>query len=138
MRNKILAVLILALLSGLAAAQTTSIKGTVKDREGKPIDSAKVQFKNLEDGTHYELKTNKKGEYFSLGIKPGAYDITLVNKEGQQIYKLNKVPVTMDENRNIFDIDLQKELGAMKPAVPANAAGGQSSSGGVSTDDAEQ
>jgi tetratricopeptide (TPR) repeat protein len=138
MRNKIFAVLILALFTGLAAAQTTTIKGTVKDREGKPIDSAKVQFKNLDDGTHYELKTNKKGEYFSLGIKPGSYDITLVNKEGQQIYKLNKVPVTMDENRNIFDIDLQKELGAMKPAAPANAPAGQSSSGGVSTDDAEQ
>ena len=62
MRNKIFAVLILALFTGLAAAQTTTIKGKVTDREGKPMEGAKVQFKNIDDGTKYDLKTNKKGE----------------------------------------------------------------------------
>lgn len=138
MRNKIFAVLILALLTGLAAAQTATIKGKVTDRQGQPMEGAKVQFKNLDDGTKYELKVNKKGEYFSLGIKPGPYDITLLSKEGQQVFKLNKVPVSMDDTKNIFDIDLKKEMGAQ--AAAAEPASGQSSSGnqGVSTDDAQQ
>ena len=139
MRNKIFAVLILALFTGLAAAQTTTIKGKVTDREGKPMEGAKVQFKNLDDGTKYELKINKKGEYFSLGIKPGPYDVTLLSKEGQQVYKLNKVPVSVDDTKNVFDIDLKKEMGAQAaaPAQPANAES-SSSSGAVSTDDAQQ
>src|SRR5690349_181725 len=69
MRNKSFAVLILALFTGLAAAQTTSVKGKVTDREGKPMEGAKVMFRSLDDGTKYDLKVNKKGEYFSLGIK---------------------------------------------------------------------
>jgi tetratricopeptide (TPR) repeat protein len=139
MRNKIFAVLILALLTGLAAAQTATIKGKVTDREGKPMEGAKLQFKNLDDGTKYELKINKKGEYFSLGIKPGPYDVTLLSKEGQQVYKLNKVPVSMDDTKNIFDIDLKKEMGA-QAAASAQPASGQSSGGNdaVSTDDAQQ
>lgn len=139
MRNKIFAVLILALLTGLATAQTTTIKGKVTDREGKPMEGAKIQFKNIDDGTKYELKINKKGEYFSLGIKPGPYDVTLLSKEGQQVFKLNKVPVSVDDTKNIFDIDLKKEMGAQAaaPAQPTNAESG-SSSGAVSTDDAQQ
>ena len=141
MRNKIFAVLILALLTGLAAAQTTTIKGKVTDREGKPMEGAKVQFKNLDDGTKYELKINKKGEYFSLGIKPGPYDLTLLSKEGQQVFKLNKVPVSVDDTKNVFDIDLKKEMGAQAAAPggqPANAESSSSSSGAVSTADAQQ
>lgn len=140
MRNKIFAVLILALLTGLAAAQTTTIKGKVTDREGKPMEGAKVQFKNLDDGTKYELKINKKGEYFSLGIKPGPYDLTLLSKEGQQVFKLNKVPVSVDDTKNVFDIDLKKEMGAQAAAPggqPANAES-SSSSGAVPTADAQQ
>ena len=140
MRNKIFAVLILALFTGLAAAQTTTIKGKVTDREGKPMEGAKVQFKNLDDGTKYELKINKKGEYFSLGIKPGPYDLTLLSKEGQQVFKLNKVPVSVDDTKNVFDIDLKKEMGAQAAAPggqPANAES-SSSSGAVPTADAQQ
>jgi tetratricopeptide (TPR) repeat protein len=139
MRNKILAVLILALLSCVAAAQTTTIKGKVLDREGKPMEGAKVTFKSLDDGTKYEIKVNKKGEYFSLGIKPGSYNVVL-SKDGQSLFTLNKVPVTFDETHNVFDIDLRKEQGAATPgqkevSVPEAVA---AQSGGVSTDDAAQ
>ena len=140
MRNKIFAVLILALFTGLAAAQTTTIKGKVTDREGKPMEGAKVQFKNLDDGTKYELKINKKGEYFSLGIKPGPYDLTLLSKEGQQVFKLNKVPVSVDDTKNVFDIDLKKEMGAQAAAPGGQPANAESSSsrGAVPTADAQQ
>jgi tetratricopeptide (TPR) repeat protein len=130
MRNKIFAVLILALLTGLAAAQNTSVKGKVTDREGKPIDGAKVTFKNLDDGSKYDIKTNKKGEYFSLGVKPGSYDVIL-SQNGTAVFSLHKVPVGLDGDRNNFDIDLAKEQGAAKPAASQDA-------NAVSTDDAAQ
>lgn len=135
MRNKILAVVMLAFLSCLAAAQTTSVRGKVTDREGKPMEGAKVNFKNLDDGSKYEMKVNKKGEYFSLGVKPGSYDIT-VSQNGTAVFSLNKVPVGLDENRNVFDIDLAKEQGAAKPAGSTAPAAGDSNA--VSTDDTTQ
>jgi tetratricopeptide (TPR) repeat protein len=132
MRNKLLAVLLLAFLSGLAAAQTTSVKGKVTDRQGQPMEGAKVTFKSRDDGTKYEIKVNKKGEYFSLGIKPGPYDIVL-SKDGQSIFTLSNVPVTFDDTKNNINIDLRKEQGAATPS-----GGQQQKSEGVSTDDAAQ
>jgi len=136
MRNKILAVVMLAFLSCLAAAQTTSVRGKVTDREGKPMEGAKVTFKNLDDGSKYEMKVNKKGEYFSLGVKPGPYDISLA-QNGTAVFSLNKVPVGLDENKNVFDIDLAKEQGAAKPAG-SSAPAANADSNAVSTDDTTQ
>jgi tetratricopeptide (TPR) repeat protein len=109
---------ILAALSGPAAfAQATgTVKGQVKDVQGQPIAGAVVQYMSTETGRKYELKTNGKGEFFSLGISPGRYTVTLL-KDGKEVFHFNGVPVTLDENQNILNIDLQKEQ--------ANAAKGQ-------------
>jgi tetratricopeptide (TPR) repeat protein len=142
MRNKLLAVLLLAFLSGLAAAQNTSVKGKVTDREGKPMEGAKVTFKNLEDGSKYDIKVNKKGEYFSLGVKPGPYDIIL-SKDGKSVFSLNKVPVGLDEQKNNFDLDLRKEQGAAvagqrEVSVPEGAQQPQTAQGGTAQPAAPQ
>src|SRR5262249_13278712 len=102
------------------------------DREGKPMEGAKLTFKSLDDGSKYEMKVNKKGEYFSLGIKPAPYDIVL-SQDGKAVFTLSKVPVGLDEAKNVFNIDLRKEQGAA-----ASNAGQQQQSEGVSTDDAAQ
>ena len=39
---------------------------------------------NTDNGRKYNLKTNKKGEYFSLGIEMGKYKVTLT-QEGKRI-----------------------------------------------------
>jgi tetratricopeptide (TPR) repeat protein len=88
------------------AQAMASVKGTCKDVDGKPLAGIIVEWSGVETGRKYSLKTNAKGEYFSLGIQPGKYNIRLL-RDGQQIYFLNNVPVTLDEQPT--DIDLQKE-----------------------------
>ena len=71
-------VLTLALCVPQVFAQASgSVKGICKDPEGKPIAGGVVQFENLDNGQKYALKTNGKGEYFSLGLSPGKYKVTL-------------------------------------------------------------
>jgi tetratricopeptide (TPR) repeat protein len=85
---------------------TGSVKGVVKDTAGNPISGATVEWFSQETGRKYSLKTNSKGEYFSLGIAPGKYKVTLM-KDGQQLFNFNNVPVSVDEA--VLDIDLKKE-----------------------------
>jgi len=110
--KKVFVVVILISLSALwlvpqAFAQTTgTVKGVCKDLDGKPIGDAQVEWTNLDNGRKYDLKTNKKGEYFSLGITPGKYKVTL-SKDGKEIYHFNGVSVGGDETP--LDFDMKKE-----------------------------
>ncbi|HKM85039.1 MAG TPA: tetratricopeptide repeat protein [Terriglobales bacterium] len=103
----LLLVLAVGLSAPLAFAQTTgSVKGVCRDADGKPIAQAEVEWTGVETGHKYTLKTNNKGEYFSLGIVPGKYNVKL-SKDGKEIFHLNGVPVGLDEADQ--DIDLKKE-----------------------------
>ena len=109
-------VLMLAVLAGLCVPQafaqgTTTVKGTCKDIDGKPFAGAVVEFSSLDTGRKYSLKTNNKGEYFSLGVAGGSYNIVL-KVDGKEIYRLNKVPVSLQTDENVIDIDMKKEQAA--------------------------
>jgi tetratricopeptide (TPR) repeat protein len=108
-------VLALGLVVPLAIAQTTgSVKGVCKDLDGNPLVQAEVEWTSTDTGHKYDLKTNKKGEYFSLGISPGKYNVVL-RKDGKELFHINGVTVALEEVTT--DIDLKKEQ--------ANAAQGQ-------------
>jgi protocatechuate 3,4-dioxygenase beta subunit len=82
----LLLVLAVGLSAPLAFAQTTgSVKGVCKDSDGKPIAQAEVEWTSTETGHKYTLKTNNKGEYFSLGVVPGKYNVKL-SKDGKQLF----------------------------------------------------
>jgi tetratricopeptide (TPR) repeat protein len=103
----LLLVLAVGLSAPLAFAQTTgTVKGICKDVEGKPIAQAEVQWIGTESGHTYKLKTNNRGEYFSLGIVPGKYNVTL-SKDGKEVFHFNGVQVGLDET--LLDFDLKKE-----------------------------
>lgn len=107
-----LALAIVGLLVPVSVAQMSNmavVKGTVKDKDGKPIPGAQVQFVGTENGRKLQLKTDKKGEYYSLGVQSGKYDITFFGPDGTRLYALNGVQVRLAEGANIFDLDLQKE-----------------------------
>src|SRR6266849_9104702 len=111
MRKYFILPLLLVLAAGLSAplafAQTTgTVKGTCKDSEGKPIAQAEVEWTGVESGHTYKLKTNNKGEYFSLGIVPGKYNVKL-SKDGKELFHFSNVPVSLDEA--VLDFDLKKE-----------------------------
>jgi tetratricopeptide (TPR) repeat protein len=73
-----------------------------------------VEWTGIESGHTYKLKTNNKGEYFSLGIVPGKYNVKL-SKDGKEVFHFSNVTVTLDET--VLDFDLKKEQ--------VNAAQGQ-------------
>jgi tetratricopeptide (TPR) repeat protein len=96
---------------GFSQASGT-VKGVCKDVQGNPIVDGIVVFANTENGQKYTLKTNKKGEYFSLGVSAGKYNVILYKnaddaKAGKELFPVKGFPVTLDENT--LDFDLQKE-----------------------------
>jgi tetratricopeptide (TPR) repeat protein len=107
------AVLALALCVPPVFAQASgSVKGICKDPEGKPIANGIVEFDNLDNGQKYNLKTNGRGEYFSLGLSPGKYKVTLYKtpddqKAAKETFHVNGFQVQLGENN--LDFDLQKE-----------------------------
>ncbi len=89
-----------------------SVKGICKDAEGNPIPDAVVTYANQDTGQKYTLKTNKKGEYFSLGVAPGNYNVTLYKnaddaKANKETFHINRFPVALGDNN--LDIDLKKQ-----------------------------
>src|ERR1700689_3225336 len=72
------AILALGLCLPPAFAQASgTVKGVCKDATGAPVADGVVVWANQDNGQKYTLKTNKKGEYFSLGLTPGKYNVTL-------------------------------------------------------------
>lgn len=101
----VLAALLSATFSLPVLAQTGTVKGTARDGQGQPIVGAQVLWQNTDNGRVYKLKTNKKGEYFSLGIDPGTYTVTL-NQDGKVLDSQKGVKVGLDEVDH--DIDLKQ------------------------------
>lgn len=102
-----MAMLVAALLVPAVWAQTGSIKGSIIDENGKPIVGAQIQMLSKETGRKYQLKSDSKGQIFSLGIAAGSYDVTVNDANGQMLTKYSNFPVKLDENR--LDIDMKKE-----------------------------
>jgi tetratricopeptide (TPR) repeat protein len=112
MKKHISLVILLTLVIGICTAPawaqfTGTVKGLAKDENGKPIDGATVELTSPETGRKVTLKTNSKGEYFSIGVPAATYKFTLI-KDGKVIDTIDKVPVIAGDERKI-DFDLQKE-----------------------------
>jgi tetratricopeptide (TPR) repeat protein len=97
------------------AQDTGSVKGICKDTEGKPIVGATVEWENTETGRKYTLKTNSKGEYFSLGIQLGHYKVSLIGTDGKEIFHYNGFAAS--SNENTLDFDMKKEAAAAGPGL---------------------
>jgi tetratricopeptide (TPR) repeat protein len=110
----ILISLITLWLPSAVAQNTGTVKGVCKDVDGKPIADAQVEWMNLDNGRKYDLKTNKKGEYFSLGVTAGKYKVTLF-KDGKEVYHFGGVNVSLDETT--LDFDMKKEQAAAAQGV---------------------
>lgn len=113
MKTQFILVVVVAVIAALClppvfAQATGTVKGVCTDVEGKPIAGATVEYRSLETGRKYALKTNNKGEFFSLGIAPGKYDVTL-SKDGKELFHFNGFPVTLNDETNILNFDLKKE-----------------------------
>jgi len=118
MKKHVLVVVLVLAFSGLAFGQLSTVSGKTNDTSGQPIVGATVELLSLDTGQKYTLKTDKAGKFFSVGIQPGMYKVSLI-KDGNVLFFLNKVQVTLNDsddapNRNI-NFDLAKE----KSGTPA-------------------
>jgi tetratricopeptide (TPR) repeat protein len=108
------AILALGLCMPAVFAQASgTVKGVCKDAQGNPVTDGVVVWTNIDNGQKYSLKTNKKGEYFSLGLSPGKYLVTLYKnaddlKANKELDHVKGFQVQLDENT--LDMDVKKEM----------------------------
>lgn len=92
----------------LWAQITGTVTGVARDKDGKPIAGATVVLINTQTGGKYELKTDSKGQFYSVGIVLGRYRaLLLVN--GQQVDEHGNVIVEASGEREI-PFDLAKDI----------------------------
>jgi tetratricopeptide (TPR) repeat protein len=112
MKKQVLIVVALFMFSTLAFGQLAKVTGKATDEAGKPIAGAVVEMQSLETGQKYSLKTDNDGRYFSVGIQPGMYKVSLV-KDGNVLFFFNRVQVTLagnsDDGSTVIPFDLAKE-----------------------------
>lgn len=90
--------MILAPAAVLAAVGT--IKGRVAGADGKPLPGVEITLRDETRGQTYSVKTDKKGNYFLMGISPAEYKLKL-EKPGFQPLE-GRVTIEPGQNR-VFD-----------------------------------
>lgn len=71
----------------VAQVPNASVTGTVLDQTGKPFPDVTLTFVN-DQGTKYEVKTDKDGKYNSRNMRPGVYILTVKVKD-QKVWETN-------------------------------------------------
>jgi tetratricopeptide (TPR) repeat protein len=96
-------------LSLSAWGQLAIVRGTVKDEQGKPIEGATIVLQAKEANRTYTFKTDKKGEFNSIGIYPEVYKATLKKGDVELWVSDNyQVRLATEGSVNILDFDLSK------------------------------
>ena len=113
MKRSLIVLLLTMVSAGVVAIPVfaqdfAQVKGVCKGRDGKPLTGAVVEWLNLDNGRKYDLKTNKDGKYFSLGLDPGNYKVTLL-KDGKELFHEDKRQITRDPSTGEVNFDLQQE-----------------------------
>ena len=103
-------------LPAVMAQNFGSVKGVAKDMDGKPIVGATIEFSNSDTGRKYDLKTNNKGEYFSLGLEPGKYKVTL-SQDSKVLDSVTNFPVQLGENTVDFDLKKSQTEAAQQKGI---------------------
>jgi carboxypeptidase family protein/TonB-dependent receptor-like protein len=102
-----------------AMAQTTStIEGTVKDKQGAAIGGAKVRVVSRELVIDRNATTDAEGAYRVAALPPGHYDIR-VERDGFQAEVFKDLEVTLNRTLS-FDVTLQ--VGSVSQSVEVNSA----------------
>jgi len=60
----------------LPAAAQGLVNGVVTDDKGQPVEGASVVIEAEGTNRHFDMKTNKKGEFMQIGLSSGPYKVT--------------------------------------------------------------
>ncbi|HSE39592.1 MAG TPA: carboxypeptidase-like regulatory domain-containing protein, partial [Acidobacteriota bacterium] len=120
MSRALYSLLILMLFVGSVFADPTGkVRGKVLDPAGKPIGDVTIKFELQGEVTQvYTAKTNAKGEYIHIGIRPGKYRLT-PSKEGFRPVEYAYYEVQITAGDRPLQVDMKMEP---IPAAPAAAA----------------
>jgi len=91
--------------------------GTVTSEDGKPIKGAKVILIYSEDGTKYELTTDKKGGWRKANMRSGTWTIGFI-AEGYEPQNFN---ITLSAIKRNPPIDVKLTLIPKSPLIKADA-----------------
>ncbi len=98
--------LILITLTGLPAmAQNRIIKGKVTNDKGEPVVGAEIKIQGTDVRREYATKTDKKGEYFYMGIPYGQYRV-VVRAQGYNPDYARNIQPSISEER-VVDFSLK-------------------------------
>ena len=111
--------LILLLSAWQLAAQTTStIEGTVRDKQGLAVAGAQVRATSSAMAVQLTATTDAEGNYRITTLPPGIYEIK-VSKDGFQSEVFKNIEVTL--NRTLaFDMNMQ--VGSLSQVVEVDSA----------------
>ncbi|HUJ40241.1 MAG TPA: tetratricopeptide repeat protein [Candidatus Acidoferrales bacterium] len=90
------------------AQNIAGVSGTVTDPQGKPLADFVIVLKSDDMGTTYNLKTDGKGVFRQIGLRPGMYSITLKPKDKDQAIVENVACAINAQTDNVCDVDLKK------------------------------
>jgi len=109
---------VLFLLSGTASAQLCAARGKVIGEDGAPLKGAVIKFSSKDVTKVYEVKTDKRGEYFHGGL-PRANFRVAVEVDGKEMDHVDNVQTQFTEAKTEnFDLHIL----AQKKAALAKAA----------------
>jgi len=112
------AALVLVAALQLAAQTTSTIEGTVKDKQGLGVAGAQVHVTSAALAVDRTVTTESDGSYRVSALPPGIYEIR-VSKEGFESDVFKDLEVTL--NRTLtFDITMQ--VGSLNQTVEVNSA----------------
>jgi carboxypeptidase family protein len=112
---------VLALIcAGKAAAQvnTATLSGTVTDKQGGGVQSAKVTLTNVATGSERSAETDDTGHYTLVGLPPGRYKMIVDGGASFAAYQNESIVVTVGENATL---DPRLELRGMQQSVTVTA-----------------
>jgi tetratricopeptide (TPR) repeat protein len=86
MKRTLMALSVLLVSASMAAAQTGGVRGKILDEKGQAIEAVAVLMEFQGGMTlKFDTKTNKKGEFMQIGLRPGNWKFTYT-KEGFQVF----------------------------------------------------
>jgi len=97
-------ILTILMLSLPAMAQNRIIRGKVQNDKGEGIQDAQIFIIGVDMKREYKIKTDKKGEYFYMGIPRGVYNVIVRAKGYGPDFKQNIRPPIGEEVTVDFDL----------------------------------
>jgi tetratricopeptide (TPR) repeat protein len=115
MKRLLMALAALLISASMASAQTGGVRGKILDEAGKPLEGVAVKMEFQGGMTlSFDTKTNKKGEFMQIGLRPGNWKFTFT-KENFQVFAA-PMRIGLGEATVLPDTKLQSAKGGGAPA----------------------